>query len=156
MNIQSYDAALRIWEINRNLYLSFFDTYSLQQLNKIPESFSNNLIWNIGHVIVAQQALIYKMCDLPGYISDDLFALYKPGTHPTCNTSQPEVDELKELLISLIDKTKQDFADDVFTSFNPRMTGTGFYLSTFSDAVEFNNYHEGLHLGFMMNIRKFV
>ena len=36
------------------------------------------------------------------------------------------------------------------------MTGTGFHLDALKEALEFNNYHEGLHLGFMINIRKFV
>lgn len=36
------------------------------------------------------------------------------------------------------------------------MTATGFDLTTLDDALEFNNYHEGLHLGMMMSVRKFV
>jgi len=48
--------------------LEYFDNYTLEQLNKIPEGFSNNLIWNIGHIIVTQQVLIYKLSNLQGYI----------------------------------------------------------------------------------------
>ncbi|WP_407635809.1 DinB family protein [Solitalea canadensis] len=42
--------------------------YTIDQLNKVPAGFNNNLIWNIGHEIVAQQALIYKSSGLEGYI----------------------------------------------------------------------------------------
>jgi len=150
------ESTFKIWETNRKIYLEYFNNYTLHQLNKTPEGFSNNLIWNIGHIIVAQQALIYKASGLPGYVSDELFALYKPGTKPSGITSQQEVDDLKELLISLIERTKADFYAEKFTVFNERMTGTGFFLANFQDAIEFNNYHEGLHLGFMMNIRKFL
>lgn len=150
------ESIFKTWKTNRNLYLACFDKYTLAQLNKIPDGFSNNLIWNIGHIIVAQQALIYKLSDLQGYVSVELFERYKSGTKPTEQASENEVNELKDLLISLIEKTETDFNNGKFLTFNEKMTGTGFHLMTLKDAFEFNNYHEGLHLGMMMNIRKFV
>ncbi|MBL6446143.1 DinB family protein [Fulvivirga sp. 29W222] len=147
---------LNIWKTSRNLFLKYFQNYTLEQLNTIPEGFSNNLIWNIGHVIVAQQGLVYKSSGLDAYVSDELFDLYKPGTKPTGNTSHEEVDELKGLLISMITITETDLATGRFKNYNERMTGTGFFLASLEDALQFNNYHEGLHLGFMMNIEKFV
>jgi hypothetical protein len=150
------DATFKIWQTNRNLYLEYFNKYDLEQLNTVPAGFSNNLIWNIGHVIVAQQGLVYKGSGHNGYVSAELFDLYKPGTKPTGLTSQVEVEELKGLLVNLVEKTKTDFYDGIFVNYKERTTGTGFHLSSLKDALEFNNYHEGLHLGFMMNIRKFI
>lgn len=150
------EATFKIWETSRKLYSEYLDKYTLEQLNKIPSGFSNNLIWNIGHIIVAQQALIYKTSELTWHISDELFNQYKSGTKPLGHTTQEEVDNLKDLLTSLIEKTRKDFYDEIFITFNERMTGTGFHLGSITDAFEFNNYHEALHLGFMMNIRKFV
>lgn len=54
----------KTWNTSRNLYAAYFDNYSLEQLNKIPAGFNNNLIWNIGHIIVAQQSLIYQLSNL--------------------------------------------------------------------------------------------
>lgn len=146
----------KIWRTNRNLYLDFFDKYTVEQLNKIPVGFSNNLIWNIGHIIVAQQILIYNSSNLQGYISQELFELYKPGSKPTGKTSENEIKELKDLLISLIEKTETDFYKGEFKVFNERTTSIGFHLGSLEEAIEYNNYHEGLHLGFMINIRKFI
>lgn len=150
------ESAFKIWETSRNLYLGFLEKYTLEQLNKVPEGFSNNLIWNIGHIIVAQQGLVYKSSGLPGYVPDELFALYKPSTKPTGTTSEEEVAELKELLISLIAQTKADYYAGKFVTYNARMTGTGFQVASLTDAIQFNNYHEALHLGVIMSIRKFV
>jgi len=150
------ESTFKIWKTSRNLYLEYFDRYTLDQLNKVPDGFNNNLIWNIGHIIVAQQALIYIASGLQGFISTELFELYKPGTKPTRQASQDEANELKRLLTSLIEQTEKDKSEGKFVKFNERMTGTGFYLSSLKDAFEFNNFHEGLHLGHMMNIRKFV
>jgi len=62
--------AFRILETSRALYLKLLENYSLAQLNTIPEGFSNNLIWNAGHVIASQQKLIYALSGLPMKISD--------------------------------------------------------------------------------------
>jgi hypothetical protein len=150
------ESTLKTWKTSRKLYLEYFDNYTLDQLNKVPDGFKNNLIWNIGHIVVAQQALIYKASDLHGYVSKELFELYKPGTKPTRQILEAEVHELKSLLTSLLQQTESDLSDGKFIKFNERMTGTGFYLSSLKDAFEFNNYHEGLHLGYMMCIQKFV
>lgn len=155
-HLRQMESTFNIWKTSRKLYLEYFDKYTLNQLNKVPDGFSNNLVWNIGHIVVAQQALIYKSSGLQGYISKELFGRYKPGTKPTGQTSENETNELKGLLTSLVKQTEKDFSGGKFVKFNERMTGTGFYLSSLEDAFEFNNYHEGLHLGYMMNIRKFV
>ncbi|MGL2965469.1 DinB family protein [Flavobacterium sp. XGLA_31] len=150
------DTTFKIWETNRRLYAKLLDNYSLEQLNKIPTGFSNNLIWNLGHIIVAQQGLVYRLSGLPTYISEEMTNTYKNGSKPTGQTTQAEVDELKGLLFSLIEKTKADYAEGKFQTYTEYTTGTGFHLASTQEAIEFNNYHEALHFGFMMNIRKFV
>lgn len=150
------DATFKIWETNRKHYLQLIENYSLEQLNKIPEGFSNNLAWNLGHIIVAQQGLVYRLSGLPTNVSDEMTNTYKNGSKPTGATTQAEIDELKVLLFSLIEKTKEDYANRKFATYNEYTTGTGFHLATTKEAIEFNNYHEGIHFGFIMNIRKFI
>ncbi len=150
------EATFKIWETNRNIYKTFLENYSLEQLNKIPNGFSNNLIWNLGHIIVAQQGLVYRLSGLPMNVTTEMMDTYKNGSKPTGTTTQVEVDELKTLLFSLLEKTKEDYAAGKFVSYNEYTTGTGFNLTSTDEALEFNNYHEAIHLGFMMNIRKFV
>lgn len=146
----------KIWKTNREKYMQFLENYSLEQLNKIPEGFSNNLIWNIGHIIVSQQGLVYRLSGLPINISDELMHTYKNGSKPTSATTQEEVNELKVLLFSLMEQTKEDFDNGKFTTYNEYNTSTGFNLNSTPEALEFNNYHEAIHLGFMMNIQKFI
>ena len=150
------DATFRIWETSRGLYKNFLDNYSLEQLNTIPQGMSNNLIWNIGHVIVSQQKLVYALSGLPMNISDSLFEKYQNGSRPDGKTPQTEVDEIKKLLSEIVEKTKADFKAGIFKEFHPYQTKTGFHLGTLKEAVEFNNYHEGIHLGIMMSIKKYI
>src|SRR5436190_2900616 len=104
------DAVIKAWKTSRKLCLDFFDKYSLDQLNKVPDKFNNNIIWNIGHIIAAQQSIVYKTSNLPINISDNFFDRYKPGTKPTDPVSQSEVDEIKSLLVSMIEQTEKDLA----------------------------------------------
>jgi hypothetical protein len=150
------ESTFKIWAKSRTLYLDFLEKYTLEQLNTIPEGFSNNLIWNIGHIIVAQQGLVYRPSGLPLNLPEGLFARYKPGTIPSTADTQETLDLLKELLLSLIAQTKNDYDKGIFSSYKEYTTLTGFHLASVEEAIEFNNYHEGLHLGLMMNIRKFV
>ena len=150
------EATFRIWQTSRGLYQNFLDNYSLDQLNTIPPGMSNNLIWNIGHVIVSQQKLVYALSGLPMHIPDSLFEKYQNGSRPDGKTTQAEVDEIKKLLSEMVEKTKSDFEAGVFKEFHPYQTKTGFRLGTWKEAMEFNNYHEGIHLGIMLQIKKFL
>ena len=150
------EATFRIWQTSRGLYQNFLDNYSLEQLNTIPAGMSNNLIWNIGHVIVSQQKLVYALSGLPMHIPNSLFEKYQNGSRPDGKTKQAEVDEIKKLLSEMIEKTKSDFEAGIFKEFHPYKTKTGFYLGDLKEAMEFNNYHEGIHLGIMLQIKKFL
>ena len=150
------ETTFRIWETSRKLYMNFLNKYSLEQLNVIPAGMSNNLIWNIAHVIVSQQKLVYALSGLPMHIPDSLFEKYQNGSRPDGKTTQAEVDEIKKLLSEMVEKTKADFEAGIFKEFHPYQTKTGFYLGTWKEAIEFNNYHEGIHLGIVLSIKKYI
>ena len=142
---------------SRNMISKFLSGYSLDQLNTIPEGCSNNLIWNIGHVIVSQQMLVYKLSGLPMMVSDELVEKYKKGTKPEHPASQAEVEELKALLFATIQQTKLDYDSKLFQNYHEYTTSTGNHvLKNAEDAMAFSNFHEGLHLGIMIIIRKFL
>ena len=135
----------------------FLSGYTLNQLNTIPEGFSNNLIWNIGHIIVSQQLLVYKLSGLPMLVSAELVEKYKKGTKPEHQVSQAELDELKNLLFATIQQTKLDYDSKLFQNYHEYTTSTGNHvLKNAEDAMAFSNFHEGLHIGIMMTIRKFI
>lgn len=150
------ESIFKIWNTNREVYLKYLNGYTLEQLNTIPEGFSNNLIWNIGHVVVVQQRLVYGASSLPMSVSDELFQHFKNGSKPTGKDSQAMLDHIKTLLLEPLTKTQQDYNDGVFKTYKEFTTSTGFLISSIEDAIAFNNYHEAMHLGIMMSIRKFV
>lgn len=150
------ETEFKITRTSREIYAKLIEKYTLEQLNKIPEGFSNNLLWNIGHIMVSQQILVYRGAGQPLLISDDLVSLYMRGTRPERDATQAEVDQIKELLFSTIIKTEQDYHNGLFTAYTARKSELGFSLDSIEDAIAFNNYHEAIHFGIIMSIKKFV
>lgn len=133
----------------------FFKTYiennSLEDLNKIPVGFNNNIIWNIGHIVVTGQLLAYKLSGLPIMISDELVNKYKKDSKPNGDVSQEEVDEIKSLLFSTIEKLEADYNKGVFKEYNTyTVSTTGNTLTNIDEAIQFILFHEGMHLGYVL------
>lgn len=145
-----------ITRTSRKMIAPFLENYTLEQLNTIPDGFSNNLIWNIAHIVVTQQLLVYKLSGLSANVSDEMIEKYRKGTKPEHIVTQAEVDEIKALLFTTIDQMELDFENKIFNNFDEYPTSTGFVLKSAKEAMIFNNFHEGLHLGILMSIRKFV
>ena len=147
-----------ITHTSRKILLEYLENYTLEQLNKVPAGFNNNLIWNIAHIIVVQQMLVYNLSGLPMMASPEMVEKYKRGTKPEADVTQEEADKIKALLFETIAQTKSDFEQNRFatTAYTVFTTQTGFTLKTAEEAMQFNYYHEAMHLGIMMSIRKFV
>jgi len=150
------EQTFEITRISRKIILQFLENHTLDQLNKIPDGYKNNLIWNIAHVLVTQQLLVYKFSGLPMMLPDELVQNYIKGSKPEHIVTQAEVDEIKSLLSKSIDQTKEDFDKKIFKSYQEYPTSTGFVLKNVEDAMVFNNFHEGLHIGIMMGLRKLL
>lgn len=123
---------LDIFRISRESLLKYFKDHSLAQLNKIPEGYNNNLIWNIAHVIVTQQLLVYKLSGLPMKVSDALIDKYRNGTKPTKDVTPKELKEIEVLLSDTHDQTKKDYENQIFKNFQDYSMSTGFVLKKYS------------------------
>ena len=139
---------------NRAVLKSFIENFSLEELNKIPSGFNNNIIWNIAHTIAVQQSLIYRLSGLPTIVSEELIERFKKGTKPERDLTQAEVDEIKGLLFSTVEKTKEDFDNEIFENFHEYTVTTKNTLTNVLEAIEFNNFHEGIHLGYILALKK--
>ena len=134
----------------------FFEQYlekcSLETLNKIPNGYNNNIIWNIGHVVVTTQMLSYGLSGLPLPVSDTLVNKYKKGTKPEGEVSQSEVDEIMSLLKTTLESLENDYNQGVFKNFKEyTVSTTGNTLHSIEEALQFALFHEGLHLGYILS-----
>ena len=140
----------------REIVLKSIDGLTLEQLHTIPEGFKNNIAWNVAHLVVTQQLLHYKMSGKDCLIPDDLIDANRKGTSPKSQFSQEEFDEVLELLKGLPDTLEEDYNEGIFTEYKAYETSTGFVIDSIDSAIAFNNFHESLHLGVIMSLKKFV
>lgn len=151
------DYSFNICLKSRQQLEKFLTNFTTEQLNKIPDGFNNNLIWNIGHSIVTQQLLTYGLSGLTPHLSMDFIDAYKKGTKPEGTVSTEEIATIKKLLFSSLEQLEKDYKAGVFTDFKEyTLSTTGGVLSKVEHAIEFSNFHEGLHLGCCIMLAKFV
>ena len=131
-------------------------TLSIEQLNHIPAGFNNNIIWNLGHVVAAQQGVCYARAGLNKVVSDEFFMSFKPDTGPERFYDAAEVDSIKSLMFSTLDQLAADLEKDIFGDYKTWTTRYGFEITNIDDAVRFLPFHDGLHAGYIMSLRKLV
>lgn len=138
----------------RRLILRTVEGLSDAQLNETPSGRSNNIAWNLGHLITSHQGLIYRLSSLPMRIPDAFAARFVKETSPADWSSPMEGEELRARLLETAQTFEEDLAEGIFKEFMPYETSNGVSIGTFEESISFNNFHEGLHLGIILAIRK--
>lgn len=127
-----------------------------EQLARIPKGFNNNIWWNIAHVVVTQQLLLYALSDLPMGVDEALVKKYRKGSFPEGTLTEEEVQQMERLLLSTLEQAQRDFSEGKFKTFGEYTTSVGVTLRSAEDALAFDVFHEGLHLGVIMSLKKVV
>ncbi len=148
----SFDIALK----NRAILLKFLTDFSLDQLNEVPKGYRNSIYWNIAHVVVTQQLLVYKLSGIPMLLETNLVDAYRKGTKTERDVTQQEVNHLKTLLFSTVEQTQRDYDLGIFKTYNQYTVSTNSTLTCVKEAIEFNNFHEGIHLGYILAMKNSI
>ncbi|MDB4926092.1 MAG: hypothetical protein JWR23_2148 [Mucilaginibacter sp.] len=127
---------------------------TIEQLNKIPAGFNNNIIWNLAHMIAAQQGLCYRRAGIDTIVDETFFMTYKPDTKPEKFINAAELETIKALLISTVDQLETDIKNNLFTNYTPWTTRYGVEINNISEAVNFLPFHDGLHVGYIMALKR--
>ncbi|GED53373.1 DinB family protein [Brevibacillus borstelensis] len=142
------------YDVVRSLTLATLQATKEEQADIVPEGFSNNIRWNIGHVLFTQDALLYggKAPHLP----ESYAALFGPGTKPADWQGElPTLETLNQQLAEQTERIKKEFADrfeeKLPSPFNLRGKAE---IDTFGGMFLFSLYHEGMHASTVTLLRK--
>lgn len=150
------DKPFEIIRKTRQNILNQVSELTIDQLNEIPAGFNNNIIWNLAHMVAAQQGVCYVRGGLPLVIKEEFFLAYKPDTKPQGPLSAAQFEEIKQLMFSTIDVLEADYKKGLFKN-NPSWTNRyGIELPVIEDSLHFLLFHEGIHFGYIMALKRMV
>jgi hypothetical protein len=136
--------------------LAIADGLSPRQLEAIPATHNNSILWNLGHLVVSQQLLCYDLAGLPMNIPDGMVKILRKASSPKDWASAPDIAWVKDSLLALPEQTEADYNAGKFGAYDPYPTSYGIELKSIEDAIRFNNLHEALHLGYIMALKRLV
>ena len=140
----------------RIFLLDLIKDLSPSQLNKIPTGFNNNIIWNLGHLLASLQGICYGRAGLKLAVDEKYIQPFKSGTKPGEQLDAIEVATIKQLLLSSVDQLNTDLQNNLFTTYNTWTTRGGIELASIGAALQFSMYHEGVHSGYIMAMKRTV
>ena len=146
-------APFRILTTTRRNLLNTTKGLTIEQINHIPAGFNNSIGWNLAHVLVTQQLLMYKLTANEFVIPGDLVDRFRKGTRPESDIASATWAQLRELLTHTVDQTQQDYEAGKLANFQEYETSFGAVLHNIEEAIEFNNIHEAMHLGYVMAMK---
>ena len=136
--------------------LKLIENLTVEELNKIPPGFNNNVIWNLGHLIAAQQTICYLRNGAKPFIDETFLSLYKNGTKPGAYVGESNVAEMKKLFLDEIDQFGKDYGDGMFSTNMAWTSGYGIEIANIDDAINYDLFHEGLHRGYIMAMKRML
>lgn len=138
----------------REFFIAVMEELETARLNMIPAGFSNNVIWNIIHCMVTLEGLTYGLSGLDQYFPKGTILQFKHGTKPERDLSASEITDFKNQLTSQSQRLQEDYTAGKFEHFKEHTTSTGYLLRNIDDALSLVNIHEGIHLGYILALKK--
>jgi len=140
----------------RAFILELVKDLSIEQLNKIPTGFNNNIVWNIAHLTAAQQNMCYVRSGLAVTVKEEHFSAFLSGTKPDKFIEKQEIDSIFDALLNSMDRLAADYTSGIFVEFDLWDKRYGMKLNSIEDAINFIPFHEGMHIGYIMALKKLV
>lgn len=145
-----------VYRQTRKNILYYLDDLDEDQINEIPQGFSNNIVWNLGHIIVTQQLLFNGNAGIEMKIPVDWVEKYRKGSKPSERVSLEEFELMKEILVSKIDESEVDYVNGLYSTYSPYKTTYGIQINTIEDVIRFLYAHDGFHWGIIVALKKIV
>ncbi|MFT4415908.1 DinB family protein [Fredinandcohnia humi] len=137
----------------RNHLLDLIENVTEEMADIVPEGFTNNIRWNLGHVFLDQYLWIQHLTKEPIVIPEGYSEWFGFGTSPRdWNSNPPSLEELKTLLSGQIQNIRETYGERLEEEFPETESG----MHTIAQVLVRTIFHEGLHIAAVQSIRRFL
>ncbi|RKP53150.1 DinB family protein [Cohnella endophytica] len=148
MNEEQVFEQFRMW---RSWTIDLVESLDEALLDDIPTGFSNNIRWNIGHILVGWDHAVFTNIQKDRQLSLQYHTMFPRGSMPSLWVETPP--SLIELRNSL-SKQQDDIVDATRGQLDRRLVEPFLHMNTIGEIMLFQLSHEALHAGVITGIRR--
>lgn len=120
------------------------ENLTVEQLNTIPNGFNNNIVWNLGHILVVTDEILNKntLFSIPTYDFDT--SGFKKGTRPDNVINEKDTSSIRSALSDTIPRFRRLLKDYALATQNKESE----LLEKLSNdkSIHFILFHEDMHI----------
>jgi len=148
------DPILKSVRVARAYMHSKIEDLSPEQMLEVPEGAVNNVLWNIGHIVLSHYRLLYRPCGGSAPLPQVWEGWFMPGTSPeNWGTDGPVLDTVLGEFETQVDRIDSEVRKGAFANYKSFKLKSGFTLDNVAEALNFNTMHEGIHIGAIIALR---
>ncbi|MFD1019916.1 DinB family protein [Thalassobacillus hwangdonensis] len=137
-------------EFSRKRTITALKATTEAQADVIPEGFNNSIRWNLGHILLATENMLFSFLNEKGSLPGNYTVLFNGGTSPSAwaETEIPPLPELDTKLDEQLSRITEELAPRLSEKGpEPFQLGPEFKMEKLEDVLLFAIWHEGLHQG---------
>ena len=130
------------------------ENLKVEQLNAIPYGFNNNIVWNLGHILVVTDELLYKNSHFSFPVHDFDTSGFKKGTRPEKVINEKDISSIRSALSDTIPQFRKLITAYAMASQNKESD----LLEKLSNdkSIHFILFHEDMHVSTILRQLKLV
>jgi hypothetical protein len=148
MNEAQVFEQFRLW---RRWTIELVDSLDEIIIDRIPHGFSNNIRWNIGHILVGWDHAVYTNLQKDRQLPPQYHAMFPTGSMPSLWVDTPP--SLIELRNNLV-KQQDELIDAARGRLEENLLEPFLHMNTIGEIILFQLTHEALHAGIITSIRR--
>jgi hypothetical protein len=118
-----------------------------------PANYNNTIHWHIGHILLVQDRLTLRLSGKEIGLPEEYTGWFGNGTKPAdWQTQPPAVEVLLQELKDQTERQQKHFSGKLAD----KLTIPFLHFETIGESLGQSLYHEGVHLGFMMALKRAI
>lgn len=151
--LKEHEVLFNQLESYRKETLSLVEEITEEEADFVPAGFNNNIRWNLGHIYLDQFLWLQLLTKEPAPIPSGYKEWFDFGTSPAqWKSSPPSLEELRQRLAEQPRVIRELYGNQLEEVFPEIVDG----IHTIPQVLVRTIFHEGMHIGAMIAIKRFI